>query len=83
MLEGGYFILFVGIHAPTHLLYLYVFFMYTGREKPVYSKPIINHAPLQDDDANSDSGLETESPIPRRKSFYTSSVKHTGMGICM
>ena len=36
---------------------------------------------LQDDDANSDSGLEPESPIARRKQFNISSVniKHTGM----
>ena len=33
---------------------------------------------MQDDDANSDSGLEPESPIARRKLFNISSVKHTG-----
>ena len=38
---------------------------------------------LQDDDTNSDSGLEPESPITRRKLFNVSSVKHTGMYICM
>ena len=33
---------------------------------------------LQDDDANSDSGLEPESPIARRKLFNIPSVKHNG-----
>lgn len=65
--------IFPSIHPVSLLIFI------IGKEKSNISKRFSSHVIFQDDDTNSDSGLEPESPIARRRLFNISSVKHTGM----
>ena len=63
--------------------FVVIYFICAGKEESFHHKQLVNHLSLLDDDVSSDSGLETETPISRKKVIHGSSVKHTGMYAAM
>ena len=63
--------------------FVIIYFVCAGKEESFHHKPLVNHRSLLNDDVSSDSGLENETPIVRRKVIHRSSINRTGMYVAM